>query len=470
MEVSEAERPVIAKPVASRPSSSSFKSFTELLAGAINTSPPSFTETTLPIRPKTVRFNPNLAQTTATLASPQVSGTSVSSSSEKNPQPDRNSTLVYKPSAKLVSKTTVSLLSNLGDFDGSHHQEVAHVQSQFQTSEKLVNHIQVHACSNPNQRITSQEDIHQIVTHSKSSSHNIESNQRLLLPSTSGDRSSYDGYNWRKYGQKQVKGSEYPRSYYKCTNPNCPVKKKVERSHDGQIAEIVYKGEHNHPKPNPPKRFSSGAQSQAFPSDKREKDNGTLLWSNSFPGMNEGSDSRIDSQSDPGFSTNANYSGKTLFLHDSIVNAGVSGSGGATPDNSCEINADCEEVSRVDENEDEPNCKKRKSEDLVTEAVQGVQQTQVVLQTSLEPEIIGDGFRWRKYGQKIVKGNPYPRSYYRCTSLKCNVRKHVERASDDPKDLITTYEGKHNHEMPRSKRLNPAASDPDSRTPSKSKP
>jgi hypothetical protein len=28
------------------------------------------------------------------------------------------------------------------------------------------------------------------------------------------------------------------------------------------------------------------------------------------------------------------------------------------------------------------------------------------------------------------------------------VRKHVERASDDPKAFITTYEGKHNHEMP----------------------
>lgn len=60
--------------------------------------------------------------------------------------------------------------------------------------------------------------------------------------------SSDDGYNWRKYGQKQVKGSEYPRSYYKCTQPNCSVKKKVERSHEGHITEIIYKGAHNHPK------------------------------------------------------------------------------------------------------------------------------------------------------------------------------------------------------------------------------
>lgn len=70
-------------------------------------------------------------------------------------------------------------------------------------------------------------------------------------------RRSEDGYNWRKYGQKQVKGSENPRSYYKCTYPNCPTKKKVERALDGQITEIVYKGSHNHPKPQSTRRSSS---------------------------------------------------------------------------------------------------------------------------------------------------------------------------------------------------------------------
>lgn len=73
------------------------------------------------------------------------------------------------------------------------------------------------------------------------------------------DKSSEDGYNWRKYGQKIVKGSEFPRSYYKCTHPNCQVKKQLERSHDGHITEVIYKGKHDHPKPLPGRRSAVGA-------------------------------------------------------------------------------------------------------------------------------------------------------------------------------------------------------------------
>lgn len=84
------------------------------------------------------------------------------------------------------------------------------------------------------------------------------SDRKSQPPSLALDKPGDDGYNWRKYGQKLVKGSEYPRSYYKCTHLNCPVKKKVERSHDGQITEIIYKGQHNHEVPKPNKRAKDG--------------------------------------------------------------------------------------------------------------------------------------------------------------------------------------------------------------------
>lgn len=91
--------------------------------------------------------------------------------------------------------------------------------------------------------------------------------------SITSDRSSDDGYNWRKYGQKLVKGSEFPRSYYKCTYPNCEVKKIFERSPDGQITEIVYKGSHDHPKPQPSRRFTPGTL-MSIQEEKIDRDTG----------------------------------------------------------------------------------------------------------------------------------------------------------------------------------------------------
>lgn len=58
-----------------------------------------------------------------------------------------------------------------------------------------------------------------------------------------------DGYNWKRYEEKVAKGSENQRSYYRCTWPNCVVKKKVERTINGEIIETLYKGTHNHYKP-----------------------------------------------------------------------------------------------------------------------------------------------------------------------------------------------------------------------------
>ncbi|CAI5483651.1 unnamed protein product [Closterium sp. Yama58-4] len=79
------------------------------------------------------------------------------------------------------------------------------------------------------------------------------------------------------------------------------------------------------------------------------------------------------------------------------------------------------------------------------------QGAKVVVRVAREEEAVEDGYRWRKYGQKVVRGNTYPRSYFKCSHPGCVVRKHVERSSHPPFDVVTTYEGRHNHELPAAK-------------------
>ncbi|XP_022767440.1 WRKY transcription factor 44-like isoform X2 [Durio zibethinus] len=466
MEVKEAERIVIAKPVASRPTCSSFKSFSELLAGAINASPPNASsENAVPaIRPKTVRFKPVVNRAPSAMISSQaeLSGIGVSNSSDKVLKSDVKPTVVYKPQAKLVSKTTVSLLANMGNFSASNQPTLQSTEIPAQYTKQEKKNFRTQVTPNLHQNTSSHAETDQTSEPSKVGSQNME-DPKIVPAIANSDRPSFDGYNWRKYGQKQVKGSEYPRSYYKCTHPNCPVKKKVERSFDGQIAEIVYKGEHNHSKPQPLKRNSLGTQGLGFTSDATGQDTNISLWSNNPNERNELSEGRVENQNEAGLSAPTSYQGKALLPYEHVT-AGAINAGG-TSENSIGLSGECEEGSKEGE-DDEPRSKRRKSENQFSEvgtSREGIQEPRVVVQSSTDSEIMGDGFRWRKYGRKVVKGNPYP-SYYRCTSLKCNVRKHVERASDDPTAFITTYEGKHNHEMPL-RNTNPVASDPDSNSP-----
>eukprot|EP00252_Welwitschia_mirabilis_P022528 TRINITY_DN6114_c0_g1_i1.p1 TRINITY_DN6114_c0_g1~~TRINITY_DN6114_c0_g1_i1.p1 ORF type:complete len:606 (+),score=135.01 TRINITY_DN6114_c0_g1_i1:223-2040(+) len=253
----------------------------------------------------------------------------------------------------------------------------------------------------------------------QSSDSNVNSDHVAAAPFGTLENPTDDGYNWRKYGQKHVKGSVCPRSYYKCTHPGCQTKKKVERSPDGQVTEIVYKGMHNHPKPQPTRRM--GATANHLATEDGETVEGPLA------------SAKVE---DPSNLQGQNSTG--------------------TPDHST-ISAEDDDDDRTsnynrdDADGEEPDSKRMKTEpnalDIIG-ATRTIREPRVVVQTTSDIDILDDGYRWRKYGQKVVKGNPNPRSYYKCTNPGCQVRKHVERAAHDAKAVITTYEGKHNHDVP----------------------
>ncbi|KAL8242890.1 hypothetical protein R6Q59_013192 [Mikania micrantha] len=63
-----------------------------------------------------------------------------------------------------------------------------------------------------------------------------------------------DDYSWKKYGEKKVDGSPFPRVYYKCNSvKGCPAKKRVELAlTDSKVLLVTYAGDHRHtPTPLP---------------------------------------------------------------------------------------------------------------------------------------------------------------------------------------------------------------------------
>ncbi|KAJ8634794.1 hypothetical protein MRB53_009061 [Persea americana] len=228
---------------------------------------------------------------------------------------------------------------------------------------------------------------------------------------------SGDCYNWRKYGQKQVKGVECCRSYYRCTHLNCQVRKSVMRCYSGNVMEVVYKGQHNH---DPPQKIRYTRES------------------------------RVLSSASLGESETANHPGEEINGSKSPTRKTELSCGLATHEQQFNSSSGCDVGAGIKvEYDDEPEPKRRIT--YSTPPLKTNRDAKVVVQTGSDLGILDDGYKWRKYGQKIVKGNPNPRSYYKCTYDRCQVRKHVERASDDAKALVITYEGKHNHERVASK-------------------
>ncbi|KAL0761932.1 hypothetical protein Bca101_078082 [Brassica carinata] len=162
-------------------------------------------------------------------------------------------------------------------------------------------------------------------------------------------------------GERERESSEL----LKCTYPKCPTKKKVETSLEGQITEIVYKGSHNHPKPQSTRRSSSSSSS--------------TFHSAVFDHHGDHSDSFVIQQDDNTTS-------------------------GSLGDDELTV------ISRGEEEDcgSEPEAKRWKGESETNGTGNGngsktVIEQSIVVQTTSDIDILDDGYRWRKYGQKVVK-------------------------------------------------------------------
>lgn len=124
-----------------------------------------------------------------------------------------------------------------------------------------------------------------------------------------------------------------------------------------------------------------------------------------------------------------------------------------SPSNSSSSNDDPTQRSKVaarkKQQDHQDNNKSTKTQlKLKNKNAKGQREPRFAFKTKSEVDHLDDGYRWRKYGQKAVKNSPSPRSYFRCTNATCGVKKRVERSSDDPSIVVTTYEGTHTHPCP----------------------
>ncbi|KAL9231521.1 hypothetical protein vseg_006743 [Gypsophila vaccaria] len=264
-----------------------------------------------------------------------------------------------------------------------------------------------------------------------------------------------DTYSWRKYGQKHVKNSGSSRSYFRCTNSTCCAKKKVQHfDQSGEIIEVVYKGNHNHdPPPYIIKGFSrkksfnnTSVEKPGNPFTEEPKQVLQLTYECHDSGLNDCSVGTVKSDVDeqhiktPDTTTRRESDPSTLPRE---VDHGRSS-------NSTEL-----ALMETMNDRDIP-IKKRRIKESGKESSQSVYRTfkepKIVVHAAGDSGISSDGYRWRKYGQKMVKGNVHPRSYYRCSSPGCPVRKHVERATDGSLAMVAMYEGEHDHEKPLPKK------------------
>ncbi|KAL6226131.1 hypothetical protein ACLB2K_000096 [Fragaria x ananassa] len=221
-------------------------------------------------------------------------------------------------------------------------------------------------------------------------------------------------------------------SDFKCTFSECSVKKIESCDISGHLIEIVYKSQHTHD----PRRRSNCTREIKVASSAECVGNNAVEYPCTIT-----NDSELSTTSKEPIQENPVPERKRQSSSDSDGNG---------------------DVMMNEEHINDPEAKKRQksNSEYSDSLLKAGKKPKFVVHAAGDVGISGDGYRWRKYGRKMVKGNPHPRNYYRCTSAGCPVRKHIETALDNTSGVIITYKGIHDHDMPVPKKRHGAPSAP----------
>eukprot|EP00798_Chlamydomonas_sp_ICE-L_P013728 gene13728-19626_t len=344
----------------------------------------------------------------------------------------------------------------------------------------------------------------------------IHAEDEDIFASRKHHAANHDGWQWRKYGEKLVKGSPNPRSYYKCSHSGCPGKKIVERNLAGEIVSTENKAppsEDNPQDPSPsgdPTPFGRPKSSrQRIPTALKGEDDGShtdqedtgvveldgyihlepadlqdtgsleMKVSNirlrkvQDKEPHESPSKRLDAlaayaeeaerlfhfescsgATEMQWKRLETHSGSTKVLKTlSVGTKRLETRSGSTKRGHSIRQLPYAMEAHRNPPQSPSSRVPHDSNDGTIVAWDGLDDGFRVAHESNSGTIVAwdgldDGFRWRKYGQKQVKGNLYPRSYYKCTYPACMVRKHVELNPRDPSETVVHYEGQHEHPPP----------------------
>ncbi|GJP63292.1 hypothetical protein CLOP_g20346 [Closterium sp. NIES-67] len=232
-----------------------------------------------------------------------------------------------------------------------------------------------------------------------------------------------DGYNWRKYGQKVVRGEVNPRSYYRCTAPGCPAKKQVGVGARGQLLDCHYHGRHCHAPPPPPARplavpsaagsagsmdVGANADSSSGGCVRREGEHsdgrgGLAHRGGGVEGVGQGRDEEVrkGEECEGGREANGWEKEGRGGNSEDASRSRSSFEGGEGEGGSAGRKAEGEASSKEQ--------RKRRPEPFCGQRVQ--RGPKVVVRAVSAVDLLDDGYRWRKYGQKLVHGRRFPSAF-----------------------------------------------------------